>query len=54
MQKLTENLASGKGQVVWHVQHCIAARRNAGWVTGGLVRRGFESQERGLMWKGSC
>lgn len=48
VQKLTENLASEKGQVVWCVQQCIVARRKVGWVIEGLV---VESQEYGLMFR---
>lgn len=55
MQKLSENLASRKEErhVVQCVGDCTVARRKVGWVNGGLVRKGCERKECGLMWKGS-
>lgn len=43
-----------EGQVAQYVQDWRVVRRQVGWVNGGLVRKGFESKECGLMWKGSC
>lgn len=45
MEALRELGFSAEGQVVQYVQDSRVAGKKVGWISGGLLRKGFESKK---------